>query len=152
MTNVLHHLARPMDFFMEALPKLQVGGKIVLTEPYFTPLSRPIYRFLHHEPVDFNVEKPELDVGEGPLSSSNQALPYLMFQQREDWKRCLEKHYILDEPQVFTGLSYFATGGISRQLPFPPALYKIALSLDDQLARRLPSLWGSFFIQSCTKR
>jgi SAM-dependent methyltransferase len=47
--DVLHHLARPASFFAEAARTLVPGGKIAVVEPWVTPFSYPIYRWLHQE-------------------------------------------------------------------------------------------------------
>jgi SAM-dependent methyltransferase len=47
--DVLHHLAAPADFFREAARALRAAGRIVLVEPWITPFSWPIYRFVHQE-------------------------------------------------------------------------------------------------------
>jgi SAM-dependent methyltransferase len=47
--DVLHHLVRPARFFAEAARVLQPGGRILLVEPWLSPLSYPLYRLFHHE-------------------------------------------------------------------------------------------------------
>lgn len=47
--DLLHHLARPARFFAEAARVLTAGGRLLLVEPWITPLSWPVFRFLHHE-------------------------------------------------------------------------------------------------------
>jgi SAM-dependent methyltransferase len=47
--DVIHHLARPGSFFTEAARTLVPGGKIAVVEPWVTPFSYPIYRWLHQE-------------------------------------------------------------------------------------------------------
>jgi SAM-dependent methyltransferase len=47
--DVVHHLARPASFFAEAARTLVPGGKIAVVEPWVTPFSYPIYRWLHQE-------------------------------------------------------------------------------------------------------
>ena len=53
LTNVLHHLKSPIAFLNRAASKLKSGGKVIATEPFFSVLSTPIFKYLHHEPVDF---------------------------------------------------------------------------------------------------
>jgi len=45
----VHHLARPAAFFTEAARVLRPRGRIAVIEPWVSPLSYPIYRWLHHE-------------------------------------------------------------------------------------------------------
>jgi SAM-dependent methyltransferase len=47
--DFVHHLARPAAFFAEAARVLRPGGSLAVVEPWVTPLSFPIYRFLHQE-------------------------------------------------------------------------------------------------------
>lgn len=147
MTNVLHHLRDPLAFLRSAALKLSKGGRIYMTEPYFSALSYPMYKLLHHEPVDFSVARPVLERIEGPLSTSNQAIPYMIFVSRSDWRRELGDVYDMDQLALtyFTGLSYPLTGGISRRSLVPPGLYRAFFHLDHVLARWTPRLYASFF-------
>ena len=47
--DVLHHLGRPARFFAEAGRALKDGARLTVVEPWVTPLSFPIYRWLHQE-------------------------------------------------------------------------------------------------------
>jgi hypothetical protein len=152
LTNVLHHLKDPVDFLLRAEKKLKDGGSIIFTEPYLSALSSPIYKYLHPEGVDCSVKEPILSFSEGPLSSANQAIPYLVFFKNEKWRDRLLKTYTLGKATFFTSLSYFMTGGISRKLPVPRILYKVIFKADQFLARHLPKLLASFFTMTLTKK
>jgi ubiquinone/menaquinone biosynthesis C-methylase UbiE len=54
--DVLHHLAEPRLFFEEAARVLGERGAVVLVEPWVTPLSYPIYRWLHPEGCDLRLD------------------------------------------------------------------------------------------------
>lgn len=148
MTNVLHHLRDPIRFLQEATRKLTPGGHVYMVEPFFSTVSHPIYRLLHHEPVRFEAEEPMLPDVLGPLSSSNQAIPYMIFFQRLDWLQRLGGHYELARTRVghFSSLSYMCTGGISRRLPIPHAAYRACFELDRWLASTFPRVFASFFM------
>jgi SAM-dependent methyltransferase len=47
--DLVHHLARPGAFFVEAARVLRPCGHVAVVEPWVTPLSFPIYRWLHEE-------------------------------------------------------------------------------------------------------
>ncbi len=147
LTNVLHHLRDPLHFLRSATCKLTKGGEIFIVEPYFSLLSYPLFKFLHHEPVDFGISRPVLDTVDGPLSSSNQAMPHMIFFSRPNWLRELTDCYDLDEIrfEFFTSLAYMVTGGISRIFPVPNSIYRPYLVLDRFLARALPKIFASFF-------
>src|SRR5256885_16324235 len=77
LTNVLHHLKSPIAFLNRAANKLKSGGKVIATEPFFSAISTVIFKYLHHEPVDFKISEPELEEVQVPLASANIALPWL---------------------------------------------------------------------------
>lgn len=147
LTNVLHHLSDPIRFLCEATTKLSHGGFLFIVEPYFSALSYPLYKILHPEATSFNCAHPILDDVQGPLSSSNQAIPYMIFFSRQDWLLRLSAHYDLEKTHVeyFSSLAYMATGGISRIFPCPHALYRRLFTFDKRFAAKFPRLFASFF-------
>lgn len=87
MQDVLHHVPYPLAFFAEAQRALRPGGRIVMTEPYASPLFRLACKMGHPEPVDKRVElfpdspqkpDPVAFKGEGAFAS-NQAIPTVLF-------------------------------------------------------------------------
>jgi hypothetical protein len=118
-----------------------------MVEPYFSLVSSPLYKFLHHEPTNFDVERPVLDSVNGPLSSSNQAIPHMIFFSRPDWMNELSEAYDLKNThfEFHTSLAYMATGGISRRFPVPGWAYRPFFKLDRLLARVFPRIFASFF-------
>jgi SAM-dependent methyltransferase len=154
LTNVLHHLKDPLGFLAGAAAKLKPGGELVLAEPYFSLVSYPVYKLLHPEPVDFSVVRHGLAAVEGPLSTSNQAVPYMLLFSRRDWLAGLADQYDLDGIRVdyFSSLSYMATGGISRVFPVPGFLYRALFGFDNFLARTAPRIFASFFTAVLTAR
>lgn len=53
MIDVLHHLAQPVAFLNQAATVLRGGGRVLLVEPFVSVWSWFVYKFLHHERVDF---------------------------------------------------------------------------------------------------
>ncbi len=146
LTNVLHHLQSPIEFLTNAAGKLKPGGLVIATEPYFSVLSTLIYKHLHHEPVDFSIEKPELAEVRGPLASANEALPWLIFT-RAAWRKEIERLYSFETRpfRTFTALAYFATGGISHRIPIPFWIYRGFFAFDLGLSRLFPRAFAAFF-------
>jgi SAM-dependent methyltransferase len=153
LTNVLHHLRSPIEFLAKSANKLKRGGLVIATEPYFSLLSTPIYKYLHHEPVDFTIAVPELDEVRGPLLSANEALPWLIFS-RQDWRSEIERYYRFESRPLrpFTALSYFASGGIAHRLPIPHKMYKYFFSVDLRLSRLWPGVLAGFFTIRLTRK
>ena len=154
VTNVLHHLNSPIAFLNRAANKLKPNGQVIATEPFFSTLSTPLFRYLHHEPVDFEISEPELKNVQGPLASANIALPWLIFFRRRDWADDLSGNYDVANASVrfFSAVSYMATGGISHKLPVPTWLYRAFFPVDLFLSRRFPRLCASFFTIVLSRR
>jgi hypothetical protein len=154
VTNVLHHLNSPIAFLNRAANKLKPNGRVIATEPFFSTLSTPLFRYLHHEPVDFEISEPELKNVQGPLASANIALPWLIFFRRRDWANDLSANYDVANASVrfFSAVSYMATGGISHKLPVPTWLYRAFFPMDLFLSRCFPRLCASFFTIVLSRR
>ncbi len=146
LTNVLHHLRQPVRFLHNAAAKLRPGGCVVATEPYFSVFGHLVYRLLHHEPSVFTIDRPELPEVVGPMSSSNQAMPYLIFFRRPDWSEPLWQYYERDVAiEYFPVFSYMLTGGISRTFPVPRFLFNAVFAVDRLVSRLCPWLAAGFF-------
>jgi hypothetical protein len=154
LTNVLHHLKSPIAFLNRAANKLKPGGRVIATEPFFSLVSTPIFKYLHHEPVDFEISEPELKNARGPLASANIALPWLIFFCRRNWADKLSENYDVANCSVrfFSAVSYMATGGISHKLPVPTWLYRAFFPMDLFLSRCFPRLCASFFTIVLSRR
>lgn len=83
LVDGLHHLPRPALLFEEAIRVLRPGGRLVMLEPFISPLSHLVFRFAHPEPVDMHADplppddRPVFEAT-GPFAS-NQAIPTLLF-------------------------------------------------------------------------
>ena len=81
--DVLHHLIKPVRFFSEAHRTLKKNGRILLMEPYVSWASFLIYKFLHSEGLNWNVDPFWVGCSQEdkhPLQG-NQAIPTLMFEK-----------------------------------------------------------------------
>src|SRR5207248_11505629 len=152
--NALDPLKSPIAFLHRAADKLKSGGKVLATEPVFSVLSAPIFKYLHHEPVDFRISEPELEKVKGPLASANIALPWLIFFRRPEWLERLSENFDVAtlSARPFSALSYMATGGISRTLPVPHFVYRWLFLVDLAMSRRFPGFCAAFFTVVLTRR
>lgn len=154
MTNTLHHLRDPILCLKNMAVKLKSGGCVIMAEPYFSFFSKIIYKYLHHEPSIFDIDKPVLGEIRGPLSSSNMAIPYMLFFSNRGWHKELTDVYDFskNEAAYYSAFSYMATGGISRRIPIPHFLYRCLFGPDNSLAKTFPRLFSSFFIMRLVKK
>lgn len=118
MTNVLHHLPHPDQFFLEATRCVRSGGVVSMIEPWVTPWSRFVYRRFHHEPFEPAATSWTLSAA-GPLSGANGALPWILFErdrarfEREfpDWR--------VERVTPMMPVVYLLSGGVSLRSFLP---------------------------------
>jgi SAM-dependent methyltransferase len=127
--DVLHHLARPRGFFAEAARVTAAGGRIALLEPWVTPLSYPIYRFVHQEGCTLGIDPWDPFGGRGKDAfDGDGALPWRIVRStpEPEWRSLG-----FAPPLVATrnGFAYLLTLGFRRAslLPRPAAPAVMAL-------------------------
>lgn len=138
--DVLHHLRSPASFLAEATRVLAPGGRVVLCEPYVSPLSFPIYRFLHEEGCSFSVDPLAAQTAapgsaENDPFDGNQAIPTLLFG-RHRYRTALARRFPLlplIKLERLAGPAYPASGGFSGRALLPEALFRALLAIEDRL-------------------
>lgn len=146
--DILHHLATPMSFLQEANRILVSGGRLILIEPWITPFSHLIFRFLHQERCDLS-ETPWQEnhsaLVNGKLAfDGNQAIPYLLFgpKHRSDVLASLPGFKLLAlEP--FCLFAYLLSGGFNHLSLLPEFLYPAVSTFErvtSPLWRRIAAL------------
>ncbi len=141
-TDVLHHIPEAHRFLSETNRVLKTNGRMVLIEPWVTKWSSFIYRNLHHEPFIPDAVKWEFS-SDGPLSSSNQALPWIIFNR--------DRHvFIKDFPTLqiekikpFMPFRYILSGGFSTPAIMPRWTFNIWKSFEG-LFNSVMDFWGMF--------
>jgi SAM-dependent methyltransferase len=132
--DVLHHLPSPAAFLDEAARVLAPGGRLVACEPYVSPLSYPVYRFLHEEGLEMGVDPlAEARASGGDPFEANQAIPTLLFERDA---RALARRVPalrLRHLERLAGPAYPASGGFSRGPLLPAPLWRALLALEDRL-------------------
>jgi SAM-dependent methyltransferase len=116
--DTLHHIPNIENHFSEVSRVLKVGGKIVYAEPNWNFISKLVFKYLHPEPWDENID--EWNFSSSDPMFSNQALPMIIF------KRDLEKfNKLFPNLQVnvvstpLAGLSFLLSGGVYKNSIFP---------------------------------
>jgi SAM-dependent methyltransferase len=134
--DVLHHLASPLRFFQEAARALRPGGSVVCVEPWITPLSYPIYRFVHHEGCDLSrdVEAPFAKAGSKPAYEGDNSIPTLLVRKVGP-ERWAELGFAAPAVEPFNDFAYLTTRGFREGADSPSLLYHASrLVLDRWLA------------------
>jgi SAM-dependent methyltransferase len=116
--DFIHHLAQPADFFRESGRVLRAGGQIVVVEPWITPFSYPIYRFLHHEGCRLRLD-PWAPFAEGRAKDAFNGESALVHQlvRRTDAARWLELGFQVPRILPVNAFAYLLALGFK-----PPSL------------------------------
>jgi SAM-dependent methyltransferase len=145
--DVLHHVPTPRRFFAEAARVLRAGGRIVMCEPYISPASYPVYKFLHEEPVEMFVDPLEpagpagVADGRDPFDS-NQAIPTVLFGRARGVFAREFPMFQVRSVERLAGLSYPASGGFSRGPLLPQAMWNVLHGLETRLPEAVFRLLG----------
>jgi SAM-dependent methyltransferase len=134
MLNVLHHLPDAAEFFAELERVLAPGGRVVMIEPYVSPVSGVVYRFAHHEPFDPKQAGWRID-GSGAMTAANDALPWIVFER--DRKRFEAEFPCLEIVRIapHTISLYALSGGLSYRSLAPGFLFPAIAAAEDLLCR-----------------
>lgn len=129
MFDVFHHLADVKSFFSAAADCVKPGGTIVMMEPWNTAWSRRIFQHLHHEPFLPDATDWHFPDG-GPLSMSNQALPWIVFERdrREFERQCPQ--WQLHEITPDYPFCYLLSGGLAYRSFMPGFLFEFWRSVE----------------------
>lgn len=135
--DVLHHLEDPRAFFLEATSALRPDGRICMIEPWVTPFSYPIYRWLHQEGCDLRIDpwRPFATTRDGRKEAfeGNNAIPWRLVREvaPEAWGRLG-----LTPPTVgpTNGFAYLLSLGFRESSLLPAPLAPRLLQLDRWLA------------------
>lgn len=121
MTNVLHHIPEPMRFLRNAARVVRPGGVVAMVEPWVTGWSRLVYRHLHYEPFE-PAASWTLPSG-GPLSSANDALPWILFARDREMVLKEASGWCLRSVRPMMPLAYLLSGGLTKRSLAPGMLY-----------------------------
>jgi SAM-dependent methyltransferase len=131
MVNVLHHIKNPVNFFNEVVRTLTPGGVVAMIEPTHSVMSYYIYKNFHHEPFDVKAGW-ELK-GTGPLSESNQALPWILFHRDRKLFESTFPSLKISFTKQHTSLRYILSGGVSRKAMVPAFTFPFFTVIDQML-------------------
>ncbi len=136
--DLLHHLAQPAVFFREAARVLDGAGSLVLVEPWITPLSWPVFRFLHHEECRLGIDpwRP-FPAGDKDSFEGDAAVPWRLVR---DTDAARWNALGWDPPRVrpLNGFAYLLSGGFRTRSLLPRTLAPAFLALDRLVAAFAP--------------
>ncbi len=124
MIDVLHHLSNPIRFFKEAYRVLERNGRIIIIEPFPSPISLIVYRIFHPEPFIFNINYfNKKEINEKDSWDSNQAIAYLLFYKYfYHFSKLFDDKLITLKRQKMCCLLYPLSGGFENKQLIPDFL------------------------------
>jgi SAM-dependent methyltransferase len=139
--DVFHHLPRPARFFDEASRVLHSGGRIVILDPYCSPLSTIAYKLFHHERTDLasSAFGDDEEVASAPFASNQARATLAFYREIDEFGRRWPGLRIVERCR-FALLLYPLSGGFAGRPLIPQALAGPAHVLERMLAPLAPLL------------
>ena len=138
MSNVLHPIPFPRDFFGEAARSICPRGVISMIEPWVSTWSKIIYTHLHREPFQVDTRAWEFP-STGPLSGANGALPWIIFKRDKDLFVNEFPELKIDSITPFMPFRYLISGGVSMRPIMPGWSHNLWVWLESRLSQRMDS-------------
>ena len=138
--DVFHHLGAPKAFLHEAQRVLTKSGRLILSEPFISASSYPIYGLLHHEPVGLGKKINFSDDLEGVHSyyaAQGNATRLFFRNEFPEWFG----PWNVFHRESYACFSYFLSGGYSKPRLYPRFFYSTLCKCDEKLSR-WPRLFG----------
>jgi SAM-dependent methyltransferase len=141
LLNVIHHIPDGEQLFAEITRTLKPGGFVSMVDQNVNWFSKVILQYLHSEPFD-DAKDWRFD-SEGPLSSANGALAWILFKR--DWSRFQEKFPGLQlvDRETAMPFQYWLSGGLRFPQLLPSRSLKLVKTLDRAFLKLHPNA-GSF--------
>lgn len=136
MFDVLHHIKNSEKALEEMLRCLKLGGKVVMIEPYNSLWGGLIFKYLYPDPErkGYNPNAEWKIEGNGRMSDSNPALPWIIFVR--DRKNFHKKFPNLKVVKILphTPFRYLISGGLTKWQFLPTFFYPLVTSLEKKLS------------------
>lgn len=142
--DVLHHLHEPFAFFADAARVLDIGGRIIITEPSANFGGQLFYKFFHHEPCLPDLIKPPFSfecAEDGEFANMGMGVGLFINNKDETLTMLGELGLKLKEIKFCHLLAYPLTGGYSKPQLAPTFCLKMLTAIE----KRLPQLFMRTF-------
>lgn len=139
LIDVFHHLARPAAFLDEARRVLRPAGRVLILDPFCSPVSTFAYRRFHHERTDLDASGLEDDptLAGSPLESNQARATLAFFRHGREIERRWPDLRIVERRRLAL-LVYPLVGGFSRRQLLPDRAYWLLRRLERLLAPLAP--------------
>ncbi len=142
LLDVFHHLQNVKEFLDEADRTLNIGGRIVMIEPWVSNWSKIAFSIVNHELMDMDAKSWQFK-STGPLSGSNQALPWIVFTRDREKFFSDYPHFRIIKIQTMMPFRYILSGGLSTWISVPECFYPITKRIETLFSKHMDN-WGMF--------
>jgi SAM-dependent methyltransferase len=134
LVDVFHHLSRPAAFLDEAARTLTPGGRVLILDPYCSPLSTLAYTRLHHERTDLSAAPFAEDerIAAAPLESNQACATLAFFRAADEYARRWPALRVVERRRLAV-LAYPLSGGFTKRSLVPSALTSALVAVDRAL-------------------
>jgi SAM-dependent methyltransferase len=144
MSDVFHHIPASKKFLDEASRTLKPGGRLVMIEPWVSSWSNWVYPHLHHEGYETRTKNWGFS-SSGPLSSSNLALPWIVFKRDHLIFESEFPQFKIIETFPFMPFRYLLSGGVSLR-SFMPGWSFNSWKKFETIFTKSMDRWGMFVL------
>ena len=146
-SNMIHHLPYPLKFFKEMSRILKKGGKLIIFDAHCSTVLQFVLILMKHEGFDFTKNvwdetKPATDPND--LWSGNSAIPYLLFNNQDEFKKNLGTDFSIRYIKRCECLLFLNSGGVTSKTFYVP-LNNLFLNFLTRIDKLLSLLAPGFF-------
>lgn len=140
--DFVHHLSTPLEFFRDVARVLKPGGELRVVEPWVSPFSFPIYRFLHQEGATLGLDPARpFSKGDAKAAFDGDAGVTRAIAARVDdatWRRI--GYARGPEITPINGFAYLLSLGFKKPSLLPRSLARVVIALDRLLPKGLTAM------------
>ena len=147
-SNMIHHLPYPLKFFNEMNRILKKNGKLIIFDAHCSTLLQLVLILMKHEGFDFTKDVWSLSqpaTSKEDLWSGNSAIPYLIFNEKEKFKKFLNDKFEIEYKKTCECLLFLNSGGVTSKtfyIPLNSLFLKFIILIDKFLSMIAPSLFS----------
>lgn len=149
----IHHSKKPSKAILELLRVTREGGKIILVEPFVSPLSYLPYKMFHHEDTSWDFrEKDSIELSSRNLNPEmgDQGVSRFIINQLSNW-RSTNFPELTVSITYLSPFSFFATGGVSSPLKTPKIFVNFLIYIEKLIPNFIMKFLASRVIFTITK-